>query len=234
MPRGRTGLSRPHGKPGTNNADQASRRDEHATPAERRAAGAERRAAAREAEAEPPVEEEFSEAEMPEPTYAPSKGDMNSHRRIAIVYKYELLNCPPESEWGKHGGTLRQIADYLEMPDPCDYRPIREVLQRHLSGADVSYTKGGQGRKTKLGPGEQRIAADCLRRGTGLVQAAFNVTAWRKKKGMPPESAAVSKRVVQTAVVHLGGVCQKRGTTGTGSRDAASKWAAYVTLKGTW
>ena len=26
---------------------------------------------------------------------------------------YQQLGCPPESEWGKHGGTLRQLADAL-------------------------------------------------------------------------------------------------------------------------
>ena len=51
----------------------------------------------------------------PEPAYEPSKSEMNAHRRAAILHKYEQLKCPPASEWGKHGGTLRQIADFLEM-----------------------------------------------------------------------------------------------------------------------
>ena len=42
---------------------------------------------------------------------------MSACQREAIVLKYELLGGPPESEWGRHGGTLRQIADFLEMPD---------------------------------------------------------------------------------------------------------------------
>ena len=50
------------------------------------------------------------------------------------VYWYQQLNCPPESEWGKHGGTLRQIADAFGMPSTCDYRPIRETLRRYLAG----------------------------------------------------------------------------------------------------
>ena len=137
------------------------------------------------------------------PTYKPSKGTMDARRREAIVFKYELLGCPPESEWGKHGGTLRQIADFLEMPDPCDYRPIREVLQRNLAGDDIWYTRGGQGRKSKLGYGEQLIAADCLRRGTGQEQAAHTLTAWRESKGMPEKEAAVSEFVVRTAVSAL-------------------------------
>ena len=52
--------------------------------------------------------------------------------------KYELLECPPESEWGKHGGTLRQIADHLDMPPDCDYPMVdinnwRDSLQYILS-----------------------------------------------------------------------------------------------------
>ena len=67
----------------------------------------------------------------PEPAYVPSKGELQQYKRMAIVCKYQMLECPPESEWVKHGGTLRQIADYLDMQDPCDYRPIRDVLQRY-------------------------------------------------------------------------------------------------------
>ena len=42
-----------------------------------------------------------------QPTYEPSKGGMDARERKAIILKYERLGCPPESEWGKHGGTLR-------------------------------------------------------------------------------------------------------------------------------
>ena len=45
-----------------------------------------------------------------EPAYEPSEGTMSACQREAIVLKYELLGGPPESEWGRHGGTLRQIA----------------------------------------------------------------------------------------------------------------------------
>ena len=98
---------------------------------------------------------------------------MSACQREAIVLKYELLGGPLESEWGRHGGTLRQIADFLEMPELCDYRPIRETLQRHLKGEDIWYTKGGQGRKPALLHGQMCITADCLPRGTGQEQAAL-------------------------------------------------------------
>ena len=52
------------------------------------------------------------------PAYQPSNGEMAAYRRMEIVAKYQRLNCPPESEWSKHGGVLRQIADSLDMPDP--------------------------------------------------------------------------------------------------------------------
>ena len=131
---------------------------------------------------------------------------MSACQREAIVLKYELLGGPPESEWGRHGGTLRQIADFLEMPELCDYRPIRETLQRHLKGEDIWYTKGGQGRKPALPCGQMCIAADCLWRGTGQEQAAFILSAWRESKGVPKAKATVSRQVVRTAVAELGGV----------------------------
>lgn len=170
------------------------------------------------AEAQPP-------AEQPEPEYVPSNGEMQAYKRMAIVCKYQMLGCPPESEWSQHGGVLRQIADHLDMPDPCDYRPIRETLQRYLADEDVWHSKGGQGRKPKLAYGQFLISADCLRRGTGQEQAAHTLTAWRESKGMPEEKAAVGRHCIRTAVEKLGGVCQRRGTTSTGNRDPESKWA---------
>ena len=173
MPRRKNKLSRPKVKPGTNNADQAAARDEAAEERERLADNAAleaERLTAAAALLERLAAADAMDAPMViEPAYEPSKGEIDSYKRMAVVAKYQWLGCPPESEWSKHGGTLRQIADSLGMPDPCDYRPIREVLLRYLAGEDVFYTKGGQGRKTKLNEGEQRIAADCLRRGTGQV-----------------------------------------------------------------
>ena len=169
------------------NAAQQKRRDAARAPTEQ------------DAEVEEPAEEVVS----PEPMYVPTKSDMEARKRQMMILKYEQLDCPPQSEWSKHGGTLRQIADFLEMPDPCDYRAIKETLERHLAGEDVWYHKGGQGRKTKLKPGQQKIVADCLRSGTGQVQAAQIVSKWREAKGIPEEKAAVSTTAVKTAVKHL-------------------------------
>ena len=135
---------------------------------------------------------------------------LRSDVRRLIGLLYEELGCPPESEWSKHGGTLRQIADALKMSDPCDYAPIRNVLKRHLNGEDVWYRKAGCGRKTKLTPGEQKIMADCLSRGTGQVQAAFVATAWREQKGMPKDEAKVSRKAVATAHKQMEGVSNRR------------------------
>ena len=222
MPRRPKGLGRPQVKHGTNNVKQAAVRDAAAAEAERRAAAA-ARAAAKKPEPPPPVEE--PPLVPVEPTYIPAKGDMEAHKRMAIIFAYEQLNCPPVSEWAKHGGTLRQIADQLGMPDPCDYRPIRQTLERHLSGEDIWYTKGGQGGKPTLPYGARLIAADCLRSGTGQDQAAFIVTAWREKKGMSKEEAKVGRKAIKTGFDRLGGVVSRRGTTSTGSRDPESKWA---------
>ena len=102
-------------QPGTNNKAQAAARN--AATAERIATFI---AVAKEALQSPPPAppaEEEQPSPVTEPTYVPTTGEMEAHRRIAIVYKYERLDppCPPESEWGKHGGALSQIADHLGM-----------------------------------------------------------------------------------------------------------------------
>ena len=201
MPRYRSG--RHHVKNGTNNTQQAAARDEARAAAI--AAIGQMADEALEEVLSAPSPQPMEETTPVAPTYEPSKKTMDARRREAIVFKYELLGCPPESEWGKHGGTLRQIADFLKMPDPCDYRPIREVLQRNLAGEDIWYHRGGQERKSKSGRGEQLIAADCLRRGTGQEQAAHILSAWRESKGMTKEEAVVTRQIVRTAVGQLGG-----------------------------
>ena len=104
-------------KHGTNNAKQAAARDE------RRAAaiatvdqmGDE---ALEDLLSPQPAPQEEVESPATEPTYEPSKGTMDARRREAIVLKYEMLGCPPESEWGKHGGTLRQFWHVYEVHRP--------------------------------------------------------------------------------------------------------------------
>ena len=140
-------------KPGTNNTQKAALRDQCAAAAAKAEARANLRALrllAIAAATSPPRANQHQASPVTVPTYEPSRGELAVHKRIAIVYKYELLKCPPESQWNKHGGTLRQIADHLDMPDPCDSRPIRETLRRHLSDEDVQKNRGGQGRKSKL------------------------------------------------------------------------------------
>ena len=109
MPRNNGKQGRPHGKkPGTNNASQAAARDKRAADA----AAAEQQDAAEalamldEPAPAPPEEQPSME---PEPACEPSKGEMDSYKRVAILSAYHRLNCPPESEWSKHGGTLRQF-----------------------------------------------------------------------------------------------------------------------------
>ena len=174
MPRAGKGQSKgghgraSHVKPGTNDAKLAAKRDQRAAAAAKAEARAQRLAAQQApAAATSPAPRSHHKKASPvtEPTYEPGRGELAAHKRVAIIYKYELLECPPESEWGKHGGTLRQIADHLDMPDPCDYRPIIQTLLRHLSEDDVMKNRGGQGRKPKLLHGQQLIAADCLERG---------------------------------------------------------------------
>ena len=141
LKRGSGGGSHGHkAKPGTHNRKQAAARD-----AARTAAIATVGTMADEAlEAllsPPPAPAEQVVSPAIEPACEPSKGELDAYKRMAIVSAYQRLNCPPECEWGKHGGTLRQLADAFDMPDPCDYRPIKEVLLRYLNGEDVWYSQ---------------------------------------------------------------------------------------------
>ena len=181
MPRAGRGFSRgghgrkSHVKPGTTNPQYAAARDERAAAAARNASRAQRLAAqqAEAAEMSPAPRPHHQKASpLTESTYEPSRAELAAHKRVAIIYKYEQLGCPISDEWGMHGGTLRQIADHLGMPKRCDYRPIRECLERYLADDDVMKPRPGQGRKPVLQRGQQLVAADCLQRGTGQEQAA--------------------------------------------------------------
>jgi len=139
MPRPGKGLqSRPRAKPGTNNAKQAAARDKRAADASTAELQATAEAlAALDDPAPVPTEEQPS----PEPEAAcePSNGELASYKRMAIVSHYQQLGCPPESEWGKHGGTLRQLANAFDMPDPnmgtFSLKP-RKVARRGVPTSD--------------------------------------------------------------------------------------------------
>ena len=218
------------GKPLTNNAAQAAARDERAAAAAEEFAAFVEEAARAEKEAlradEEALRAEAQRQRTMKPAHVPSNGEWAAFKRQSIVFHYFELDCPPVSEWGKSGGTLRQIADALGMPDPCDYRPIRETLTRFLAGEDVWHTKGGQGAKPMLPYGEQCVAAELLRTGMGQEQAAHVLTQWREDKGMSKEEAEVGRTAVRTGFFKgLGGVHNHRGTTCTGNRDPDSAWA---------
>ena len=215
MPRASTRWGK-YKKRGTNHAGQAANRDEARRVAIVRAADE-----ALTNLGSPPVAEEEPESvvEPPAAIY-----DVVGQRQT-IVWMWKQLGAPPPEQWNCHGGPLRMIADWLRQDEHSDLRPIRRTLERHIACEPLSTHCAGQGRKPKLPHGQQLIAADCLRRGTGQEQAAHILTAWRESKGMSKKAAAVSRRAVQTAVVRLGGVRKRRGTTSTGSRDPESKWA---------
>jgi len=124
--------------PSTNNAKQAAARDKRAADASTAELQATAEAlAALDDPAPVPTEEQPS----PEPEAAcePSNGELASYKRMAIVSHYQQLGCPPESEWGKHGGTLRQLANAFDMPDPnmgtFSLKP-RKVARRGVPTSD--------------------------------------------------------------------------------------------------
>ena len=105
-------------KAGTKHKGQAKDRDQNA----RKRAATARKAPAEPLTSPPPAKKQKAKTTpVTEPTYEPSTSLHESYRRITIIYHYEELGCPAESEWSKRGGTLRQIANELKMPDPCDY-----------------------------------------------------------------------------------------------------------------
>jgi hypothetical protein len=99
-------------KPGTRNKHQAAARDKRAADAsEAELLAAAEALQALEAPAPPPAV--VQPPTEPVPVYEPSNGEMAAYKRMAIVSAYQRLNCPPECEWGKHGGTLRQVEPSL-------------------------------------------------------------------------------------------------------------------------
>ena len=98
-------------KHGTNNTQQAAARDE-AKAAAVAAVGMMADEALEDLLSPQPSPEGDVQPPAIEPTCEPSKGEMDSYKRMAIVSHYQRLGCPPKSEWGKHGGTLRQLADH--------------------------------------------------------------------------------------------------------------------------
>jgi len=99
-------------KAGTKEANQAAARDERRAVAIA-AVGTMADEALETLLSPPPAPATEVESPATTPTYEPSKGEMESREREAIVLKYERLGCPPESDWGKHNGTLHQIADFI-------------------------------------------------------------------------------------------------------------------------
>ena len=198
-------------KQGSRNKKKAAARDKRAADA----AAAKQQAAA---EAEDDVEEPEDDSDGEQPTRVHDEAQ-EERRRQAIVYKFEELGAPPEEQWSGPGGTLAEIRKWLGLHCDADVRPIKQVLQRHVAGE--SLRKPNSGRRQKLSHGEALVAADCMERGKGRAQAAYIVTARREEQGR----SKVSEKAVRTAFRTLGGVTQRRGTDGTGSRDVESAWA---------
>ena len=74
----------------------------------------------------------------------------------------------------------------------ADVRPTRKVLLRHVAEEPLRKPQGG--RKPKLTHGESLVAADCLARGKGREQTAYEVSAYRQRQG----KSAVSAKAVRT------------------------------------
>eukprot|EP00966_Prymnesium_polylepis_P259429 5992268-Prymnesium_polylepis.1 len=132
MVRKKSALNLNRSKGRTKNKKQRVKADERAAEAAR---VAEQRAAFEEAVEEPPdlVDEEL---ESP-PAVVSRDGAQEARKRGMILWKYVDMGEPPMEYWRGHGGTLSSIFDFIgQRPDSSghrDYRPILQVLQRHLN-----------------------------------------------------------------------------------------------------
>ena len=160
-------------------------------------------------------------------TQSATQSEQRSIRRNAIVHQFQSLGSPvSRSDWGGVNGVVAKICNTLPSLQKAKGNTrsyVFRVLDRHVQGLPLALHGGG--RKRKLTDGEAAVAADCLERGLGRQQAAFEVSNWREKKGMSQDDAAVSYKAVRTGFRSLGGVTQKRSTEQTGSRDTTSPWS---------
>ena len=194
-------------KRGTTNKKQAKARDKRMA---KKAAAAARTAA-----------EAMADLAEPEEEAAVCKRDaaQDKRRRHAIVMRFIDLGSPAKDTWDGPDGVVHDIRKWLGMRCNANIAPIRQVLDRHVAGELL--VKPRSGRKPKLTKGEALIATHSLEAGKGRAQAAHDVTAWRELQGKDK----VSEKAVRTGFKNLGGVTQRRGTEGTGSRDEESAWA---------
>ena len=120
-------MSAPRKKPGTKNPQEAKARDQLAARAARAAetvcAAADAAAAAAAAAVTPGADEDVVRRARP------NTFEEEQLRRSLIVRRYTVLGSPPEHLWHGEGGTIKRIADWLELPATTDRRPIRRTLE---------------------------------------------------------------------------------------------------------
>lgn len=234
MPRQGKGLSRGgYGrksmrKQGTNNTQQATRRDAAA-------AAAAERAALLSSQHKACVESSQHKACVESHVTRPTKKLKQVHtspreealKRSTIQFFFQQMGCPAEALWEGDGGAIRAIRDAMHLPVGQKHiRTIRRTLKAIVDGepdvnaADLS-RGGSHDDRTLLTRGEALIAADCLASGYGQWQAMHTINAWRAKTGKAP----VSRTAVRNAVFALGVKRYRRCGQKTGNTDMDSTWA---------
>ena len=180
---GKFHMSAPRKKPGARQAQKAKARDQLAARAAR---AADKVSTAREVAAAAAQESESGAEDVGVRRARPNTFEEEELRRGMIVRKFKELGSPPEAMWYGPAGTVKLIADWLELPGTVDRRPIRRTLVRHVAGESLATHSGG--RTCSLTHGEALVAAEALQRGLSEEQSAFVASGWRAEKGTPPVS----------------------------------------------
>ena len=163
-------------------------------------------------------------------------------RRRQIQFAYELLGTPPEfvtvqgqdvevNQWDGKDGVINTIAAYLLLSTHWRTRlTIRKVIQfvqdqlgngKDLRDIDAGPKAGAHrsGRKRKMTPEMDVLAARCLQRGYGLEMTTTIIA----QKVAPMEIHQECVR--RSAKRAYSGKCHNRATKKTGNKDKSSKWA---------
>jgi hypothetical protein len=144
-------------------------------------------------------------------------------RMRVAQYFIDTLGAPARAQWGGRGGAVASTKKELGLQ--CDSRTVRRVFQeiiRALARNDVwdeaaprrQRSHGGHNKAITDGSGEERVIADCMKRGVGVTVTAQVVNKWREKER--PGSAAIGRSAVYSAYQRM----QKRsGVSSPGGGD---------------
>jgi hypothetical protein len=150
-------------------------------------------------------------------------------RRTAIVYLFSKHGYPPEKEWGREFGVLKDIMTKLEI-DKNSRSSVVNILRDALVARaekrnyDPTIGNKNKGRPRILEDGtlEGILVCRALQRGIGITQTVCQLNRFRVKHNKKPISwSAVKGYVDRSPLIKI----RKRRTKKSGSKDPLSEWA---------